>query len=168
MKTFDIMSEYYALQDLIEAEQENPTFNPLTGEIIPIEEILKEELQKLQDEKVTKLENIEYLKRDNKAKSEALADEIRRLQARKKSLEKANENLTKLQDILLAGEKLKTTKFTFSYRKYKTPNILNEDLIPDEFKKVKYTIDNTKLKKALENEKIQGAELIEKKSLSVR
>jgi len=168
MKTFDILSEYYALMELIEEAESNPEFNPETGEVIPVEEILKEEIEKLNGEKVTKLENIEYLKRDNKSKIEALSEEIKRLQARKKSFEKANENLAKLQYYLLQGEKLKTDKFTFSYRKSKAVEITNEDLIPDEYKKVEYKVNKIELKKALEKEKIQGAELVEKKSLSVR
>ena len=168
MKTFDILSEYYSLMELIEEEENNPEYNPETGEIIPVEEILKDEIEKLNGEKVTKLENIEYLKRDNKSKIEALSEEIKRLQARKKSFEKANENLAKLQDYLLQGEKLKTDKFTFSYRKSKAVEIINEDLIPDEYKKIEYKVDKMKLKKALEDTKIQGAELVEKKSLSVR
>ena len=168
MKTFDILSEYYTLMELIEEAENNPEYNFETGEIIPVEEILKDEIERLQGEKVTKLENIEYLKRDNKSKIEALSEEIKRLQARKKSFEKANENLAKLQDYLLQGEKLKTDKFTFSYRKSKAVEIINEDLIPDEYKKIEYKVDKMKLKKILEKEKIQGAELIEKKSLSVR
>ena len=169
MRTFDIIKEYYALQDLIEAELENPSFDPTTGEVIPIEEILKEEIGNLQGAKEEKLENIEYLKRDNKSKIEALNEEIKRLQNRKKSLEKTNENLSNLQNILLAGEKLKTTKFTFSYRKSKSVEIKELDLIPDDYKKVTYTADKTKIKKAIEaGEFIQGAEIVEKKSLSVR
>jgi uncharacterized small protein (DUF1192 family) len=168
MKTFDIMQEYCSLLELIEEAESNPEFNPETGEVIPVEEILKEEIERLQGEKVTKLENIEYLKRDNKSKIEALSEEIKRLQARKKSFENANSNLAKLQDYLLQGEKLKTDKFTFSYRKSKVVNIVDEDLIPDEYKKIEYKVDKMKLKKILEKEKIQGAELIEKKSLSVR
>ena len=168
MKTFDILSEYYTLMELIEEAENNPEYNPETGEIIPVEEILKEEIEKLEGEKIEKLENIEYLKRDNKSKIDTLADEIKRLQGRKKSFENANDNLTKLQDYLLQGEKLKTDKFTFSYRKSKVVNIVDEDLIPDEYKKIEYKVDKMKLKKILEKEKIQGAELIEKKSLSVR
>ena len=168
MKTFDILSEYYSLMELIEEAENNPEYNPETGEIIPVEEILKEEIEKLEGEKIEKLENIEYLKRDNKSKIDTLADEIKRLQGRKKSFENANDNLTKLQDYLLQGEKLKTDKFTFSYRKSKAVEIINEDLIPDEYKKIEYKVDKMKLKKALEEVKIQGAELIEKKSLSVR
>jgi DNA repair exonuclease SbcCD ATPase subunit len=168
MKTFDILSEYYSLMELIEEAENNPEYNPETGEIIPVEEILKEEIEKLEGEKIEKLENIEYLKRDNKSKIDTLADEIKRLQGRKKSFENANDNLTKLQDYLLQGEKLKTDKFTFSYRKSKAVEIINEDLIPDEYKKIEYKVDKMKLKKALENTKIQEAELVEKKSLSVR
>ena len=168
MKTFDILSEYYTLMELIEEAENNPEYNFETGEIIPVEEILKDEIERLQGEKVTKLENIEYLKRDNKSKIDTLVDEIKRLQGRKKSFENANDNLTKLQDYLLQGEKLKTDKFTFSYRKSKSVEIIDEDLIPDEYKKIEYKVDKMKLKKALEEVKIQGAELVEKKSLSVR
>ena len=168
MKTFDILSEYYSLMEMIEEAENNPEFNPETGEVIPVEEILKDEIEKLDGEKVTKLENIEYLKRDNKSKIDTLNEEIKRLQGRKKSFENANNNLAKLQDYLLKGEKLKTDKFTFSYRKSKAVEIVDEDLIPDEYKKIEYKVNKIELKKVLENTKIQGAELVEKQSLSVR
>lgn len=163
MTTFEIKQEYQALTELLENE-----FDPETGEFVDVESILKEEIEKLNDEKESKLENIEYLKRDFKAKSVSLKDEIKRLQARAKSFERQVENLTKLQIFLLNGEKLKTDKFTFSFRKSKAVEIENEDIIPDDFKVISYRVDKTKLKKVLENEVIPGAKIVEKKSLSVR
>lgn len=163
MTTFEIKQEYQALTELLENE-----FDPETGEFVDVESILKEEIEKLNDEKESKLENIEYLKRDFKAKSVSLKDEIKRLQARAKSFERQVENLTKLQIFLLNGEKLKTDKFTFSFRKSKAVEIENENIIPDDFKVISYRVDKTKLKKVLENEVIPGAKIVEKKSLSVR
>lgn len=168
MRIFDIMSEYYALLEMIEQAEENPEFNPETGEIIPVEEILKDEIAKLNDEKETKLENLEYLKREIKSNADSLADEIKRLQARKKSFENQVEKLKSLQEYLLQGEKLKTNKFTFSYRKSESIEVEDEDLIPDEFKIITYKIDKTNLKKALKEDEIKGAKIIEKRSLVVR
>jgi len=167
MNTFDIKQEYRRLEELA------MEFDPETGELLNDDETLRQLAMELDGKREEKLENIEYLTRENKAKSEALAQEIKRLQARKTSLELTCVRLTELQNELLGGEKLKTDKFTFSYRTTKSVEV-PEKVDPEftDWVNVKYTWDKTAIKKALEESGVSydeyGVKLVEKTSLSVR
>ena len=67
------------------------------------------------------------------------------------------------------GKKLKTDKFTFSFRKSTAVEVIDETAIPDEFVEVKRNISRVELKKRLSaGEEIKGATLVEKQSLSIR
>ena len=165
MTTFDIAKEYRALEELIENSYDHET-----GEVVyDVDEVLKEDIEKLQDKKINKLERLEYLKREFKAKEDALKVEANRLRERAKSFNKKQEYFKKMQDFLLQGEKLKTDKFTFSYRTTKSVDILNVEILPCEFKVVEYKPLKKEIAKALkEGKEVEGAELVEKKSLSIR
>ena len=64
MTTFEIMQEYRALEELIEN-----SYDPESGEVLyDVDEVLKEEIEKLQENREQKLESIEYLKRELKQK----------------------------------------------------------------------------------------------------
>lgn len=165
MTTFEIGAEFRALEDLI-----NNSIDPETGEVLyDVNEALQYEIEALKSTRDDKLESIEYLKRELKASEEALKEEAKRLKKRADSLKKKQDYLKGLQDYLLKGKKLKTDKFTFSYRISKSVDILNIELLPSEFKAVEYKPLKTEISKALKDGKeVAGAELIENKSLSVR
>jgi len=167
MTAFDIKDQYRQLDELA------GEYDHETGEIVNSDEVLMELMAELKEAKETKLNAIEYLKRENKAMAQALADEVKRLQAKKQSLESTFTRLTELQDMLLDGEKVKTDKFTFSYRTTKSvqvPDEVNPDL--KEWVNVKYTWDKKKIKEDLETSGISydefGIKIVEKHSLSVR
>lgn len=64
---------------------------------------------------------------------------------------------------------MKTEKFTFSFRKSTSVQIENDATIPPQFIKVEKTISRSELAKALKaGEQIEGAQLIENQSLSIR
>lgn len=168
MTTFEIKQAYRDLEDMVSS------YDPETGEMTHSDEYISSYTALLDEERNEKIESIEYLKRENKAKAEALASEIKRLQGRKASLELTVERLTELQDTLLGGEKLKTDKFTFSYRRTKSvevPEKVNPDL-SKEWVNVKYTWDKKKIKEELERTGMSyeeyGIRLVEKTTLSVR
>ena len=142
MNAFEIMEAYRDLENMVNA------YNEETGEMIYTDEDIQEYISLLREEKDTKLENIEYIKRENKAKIDALANEIKRLQARKSSLEVSNDRLIEIQDTLLGGEKLKTNKFTFSYRTSKSVEVPEEvnTSVPSNWINVNYTWDKKKIK----------------------
>ena len=67
------------------------------------------------------------------------------------------------------GQRLKTEKFTFSFRKSSKVEVADMDSLPQEFIKVERTVSRSELAKALKaGEQIEGAALIENQSLSIR
>jgi uncharacterized membrane protein YheB (UPF0754 family) len=167
MKTYDIKSEFYAILELLENEE----FDQETGELIDNSEAIQQLLNEIEAERDTKANNIAYLIKEAKDTENALKAEIDRLNQRKKMFIREQESLKQLLDFLLNGEKLKTDKFTFSYRNSLSVKILDKDLIPAEYLNVKevFTPDKNKIKEALPNfENVTGAEIEVKKSLIVK
>ena len=68
-------------------------------------------------------------------------------------------------------EELKTATLKINFRKSQTVEILDEDLIPKEFKTVKVTtsISKAEIKKAIKNgELVVGADLIDHKNIQIK
>lgn len=166
LKVFDILSEIRALEEMLNE------IDPVTGEFINNEDIMKDYIKGLQVEKETKLNNIEDLKLEFKSQIEALKQKEEKLYARRKSLEANIERLKDLQVMLLQGEKLKTDEYTFSFRNTKSvvvPNEVNKSL--EIFTKTKVEWDKVAIKKELEkgiDYSEYGIYLEDKQSLSVR
>lgn len=166
LKVFDILSEIRALEDMLNE------VDPVSGEFINNEDIMKDYIKGLQVEKETKLNNIEDLKLEFKSQIEALKQKEEKLYARRKSLEGNIERLKDLQVMLLGGEKLKTDEYTFSFRNTKSvvvPNEVNKSL--EIFTKTKVEWDKVAIKKELEkgiDYSEYGIYLEDKQSLSVR
>ena len=163
MRVFDLLQEYRALEDLLNE------IDPITGEFINNEDVIKEYIENLNDTRDNKLDNIERLKREFEAGANALDSEIKRLQSFKKQKEKSIENLTNLQMILTQGEKIETSLYKFSTRKSKSVNIIDESLIPDDFFKIKKEVSKSEISKAINSGiDVSGAEIVEKTSLTVK
>ena len=163
--TFDILSEFRAIEELTNDVE----INEETGEIVDNTAILKELMDKLQSDKDTKLDNVEYIKRDFKLKENGLSDEIKRLTERRNSMRKKQEFLSSLQDYLLDGEKCKTDKFTFFYGSSTSTEIEDEDELPEEYINIEYKVNKAEITKVLRGGgAVAGAKLIEKTSLRVR
>ena len=166
LKVFDILQEIRALEEMLNE------IDPITGEFVNNEDIMKDYIKGLQVEKETKLNNIEDLKLEFKSQIEALKQKEEKLYARRKSLEANIERLKDLQVILLNGEKLKTDEYTFSFRTTKSvvvPNEVNKSL--EIFTKTKVEWDKVAIKKELEkgiDYSEYGIYLEDKQSLSVR
>lgn len=165
MKVFEILQEIRALEDLLNE------VDPETGEFINSEEVIKDYIKNLQFEKDKKLNNIEDLKLELKAKNEALKQKEEKLYSKRKSIENNIEKLKELQMILLNGEKVKTDEYTFSFRKSSSivvPSEIDAAVAPV---KIKYEWDKTAIKKEIEQGKDfskYGIYIEEKQSLSVR
>ena len=165
MKTFDIKQELFALRELLEQED----IDPETGEVFDNSESIKQLSDELEVEIDDKLEGIEYIKREYKATEQMLASEIKRLQERKAMMARKQEQLKKLQDFILSGEKRKTDKFTFYYSSSESVNLFDESEVPSDYFKFEPKIDKTAIKKALKSgESVPGAELETKFNLAVR
>lgn len=166
LKTFDILSEIRALEEMLNE------VDPVTGEFVNNEDIMKDYIKSLQVEKETKLNNIEDLKLEFKSQIEALKQKEEKLYARRKSLEANIERLKDLQVMLLNGEKVKTSEYTFSFRTTKSvvvPSEVNKSL--EIFTKTKVEWDKVAIKKELDkgiDYSEYGIYLEDKQSLSVR
>lgn len=167
ISTFDIGKEYLYLAEFMNEIDDE------TGEYVNSEDDLKSLIEEIDGKKSQKLENIEYLKRDIRGKSNTLDDEIKRLQERKKSFDNNVEKLTFLQNILLNGEKLKTEHFSFYYKTSESLKVPDE--VNDADKEWVITTkkwDKAKIKKDLKESGIDyselGFEFVEKQSVCVR
>ena len=140
-------------------------------ELIETEEIneeAKEEIMeaiKLQIE--NKAENIIAVIRNYESRIEAVKNEEKRLAEYRKSEEKKLERLKEYTITcmeMLDHKKLDTNLGRISLRKKPASlNIVDEDLIPNEYKEIVQTIkiDKAQIKKDLKDKKIKGVELVE-------
>lgn len=150
MKVYDIKKEYTELQELMEKDEY--VYDSETGELLEDNsQLLKELSENLQSSKEEKLDNIEYIKKELKIAQQALKDEGKRLSERAKMMENNQKRLLDLQDYLLAGEKIKTDKFTFFYGSSQSLIIEDESEVPERFISFIPKIDKTALKTAIKN-----------------
>ena len=167
LNTFEILQEIRALEDLLNE------VNPLTGEFINNEDVIKDYIINLQTSKENKLNNIEDLKLELKAQSEALKQKEEKLYARRKSIDANIERLKDLQEMLLQGEKLKTDEYTFSFRNSKSVEIYDVNMLEDKFFKIEKKPILKDIAEAIKQanskgESFFGAEIKDNISLSVR
>lgn len=167
MRTFDILSEYNSLIEMMGEVDEN-------GEFINDDATLKALLDELNQSKGDKLDNIELIKRDFQAKADTLKAEIDRLAKRKKSFENQVDKLQALQELLLNEDGFKTDRFTYSYRKSESVKVPEtcDNSYPKEWIITKYQFDKKAIKEAIKKSGIDyseyGIELVTNVSLQVR
>lgn len=167
MNTHEIKNEFFAIQELLENEE----FNEETGELIDNSETIKQLLNEIEDERDIKADSIAYLIKEANESELSLKAETARLNERKAMFIRQQDSLKQLLDFLLGGEKLKTDRFTFSYRTSQSVKINNEDLIPAEYLNVKetFTPDKKRIKEALQDfNDVAGCEIEVKKTLGVK
>ena len=167
LNTFEILQEIRALEDILNE------IDPVSGEFINNEDVIKDYIINLQTSKENKLNNIEDLKLELKAQSEALKQKEEKLYARRKSIESNIERLKDLQVMLLQGEKLKTDEYTFSFRNSKSVEIYDVNMLEDKFFKIEKKPILKDIAEAIKQanskgESFFGAEIKENISLSVR
>jgi seryl-tRNA synthetase len=172
MKLFEIAGEFRALRDILENDIE---FDEETGEItdtsLTIQSLYNEIALKLSD----KLDNSAYVVKNLETTSKALKEEAKRLSDRAKQLQDNADKLKQLMEYALieSGEdKLKTDKFTFSFRNSESLSIEDSVMpsdLPSEFVRVKYEFDKVSLKEALKNgELFDGVSISKNKSFTIK
>lgn len=167
MNVFDINEEMRALRELSQTVE----FNEETGEVFDNTQELKDLLDGIELERDKKLDSIEYIKREISGAMALLKEEEERLAKKRKSLFNNVERLKELQSDLLQGEKVKTDKFSFSFRNSESVVVENWfiDQLEDKYKNIKIEPNKTELKKALKSgETFEGVEIVTKMSLGVR
>lgn len=161
MKLYDIDESIKDLEDKL-----NQAINMETGEITTEFEDIQAELDNFAIKKEKKCLNIAKLIINKQAESKALADEIKKLQARKKQSDSSIEwlkryvTLSLQKDPLIAGEKLSDNQCQITWRKSQSVNIVDESLIPDEFIKIKREPNKSDIARFLKDGKtVYGCEL---------
>lgn len=157
------------IADLLEAM--NESFNEETGEWDKCDELA---FDALADELVRpKLERMQRARNFIAGDIAAVDAEIKRLQARKKALERDDEHLAErilfgLKSVF--GGKLKTALFTFSTRRSERLIVDDEKAVPPEFLKTKVEVDKAGLKKHIKEtgEIINGVHLEALENLTVK
>ena len=134
--------------------------------------IFAEALAAIDGEAGEKLESYAMVLKNVESDINGVDAEIKRLQERKKAMQN---NVSRMKDNMsmllqeIEGNRLKTDKFTFSFRKSTSVQIDDISLIPMDYIKTETSVIKTDIKKALANgEQVAGASLVENQSLSIR
>ena len=139
-------------------------FDPETGEILDASAL--EQLQMDRDEKI---ENICLYIKDLVAEAKALADEAKALSERKERSAKKAESLKNYLQMMLDGQKWKSSKAAVSYRKTQSVVIDDINALKPEFLRVKTEPDKTTIKDVLKaGAAVAGAHLEERQSMSIK
>lgn len=134
-------------------------------------------LADIQGEISEKLDGYAMVIKNLESDNAGIKTEENRLAARRKHNENAIarmkermiETLEMVEPDDKGAKRVKTEKFTFSFRKSSKVEVADMDSLPQEFIKVERTISRSELTKALKaGEEIEGATLIENQSLSIR
>nr|DAN55305.1 MAG TPA: resistance protein [Caudoviricetes sp.] len=155
------------------------TLYELTGQFLDIYNLELDEETKLdtldsidwQTDYENKVENYVKVIKNTESDVEARKNEIKRLtelnRADKRKIERMEENLK--ESMALTGhEQVDTTLFKVSFRKSEAVEV-DDLLLPEAYKVATYKPDKKRLKEDLKNGlEILGAELVERKNLSIR
>lgn len=165
MKLYELTQNYRNLESLLDnlGEQEGLTVEMIHGALGQVEDDIN-----------TKIENTCKVIKEIEADSIGIDEEIKRLSALKKQKENSVKKLKEYVEFEMNGiglTKVEGKLFKISFRKSKVVKVLDETKIPKEFIKIKTTetISKTDLGKALKSgEIIEGAELVENKTLQIK
>lgn len=153
---YQLNNAYAQLQQMIEDGQEG----------------LEDTLASITDAVEEKLEAYAMVIKNIESDVEGIKSEEKRLAERRKIMENGITRMKQAIAETLQGsgqDKVKTEKFTFSFRKSSKVEVSDIDSLPQQFIKVERTISRSELAKALKaGEQIEGAQLIENQSLSIR
>lgn len=145
------------------------TVNPETGEIVG-EHLDVEALQELAAERREKVENIGLFIKNETAKAQAIADELKAMQARKKAHENRVEALKRYLLKFGGGENVETARVCVKYSAGRESTVVDapED-IPEAYRVYTFKPDKTAIKKAIKaGETIPGAHLERNPSVSIK
>lgn len=159
MKLYELTDSYFELLNLLEQEVDN--------------DHIKEALAVIDDEFDVKAENIVKVIRSLEASAEALKAEKQRFNDRQKSIES---NIAKLKDYLFHNMKqmnknsVQSDLFDIKVRNNAPSlNILDETKIPKQFYiEQQPKLDKRELLRYVKENKVDGVELQQKQSLSIR
>ena len=143
-----------------------------TGELMIDDAALDALLMERQD----KIEGVALLHKNVSAEAAAIKAEEDALKKRREALEKKKDGLARYLERALAGERFETAKVAVTYRKSEQTEITDPERFfkwakrHKDFLRIKDPdADKTAIKAAIKaGEKIPGAEIVEKRTMSIR
>lgn len=157
---YELTGIFNQVADMIDGEEINPA-------IIDTLESLEMAIEEKADGYAKVMKNTEVT-------SNGIAEEIKRLQARKKALDNNVKNMKiSLQNTMetIGKTKFKTVLFSFNIQKnQESVNFTDESLIPDKYQKVAITYDKSAIKSDIKENglEIPGVEITQSQSLRIR
>ncbi|MBY0755054.1 siphovirus Gp157 family protein [Clostridium sardiniense] len=161
MKLYELTQNYRNLEGL--GDEEGLTV-----------EMIQEALGQVEDDINIKIENTCKVIKEVEADTDGIDEEIKRLTSFKKSKENLVKNLKEYISFEMKGiglNKVEGKLFKVSFRKSKAVNIIDQSKLEERFinRKVEEKANKKEIMNALKNgEIIEGAELIENKSLQIK
>jgi phage host-nuclease inhibitor protein Gam len=169
LSLFDISTEFYALKDLVDNDLE---VNEETGEIVDNSMELKKLFVELKMSLEDKLDNTQRYLLTLDGEIDILDKEIKRLQAKKQSVNNKKDRLKKIVLSTLENTglgKIKTALYSFSIKETESVEIVDFDSLGRNFLRLKKEADKKAIKEAIKNgDQVDGAKIVKNKSLGVR
>ena len=137
-----------------------------TGEIIDVEK-----LSDLQMQREQKIESVVLWIKNLRSDAEAYKAEKEVFEEREKQAKNKAERLAAWLTEVLDGEKFITPKCSVTFRKSEAVEVVNPELVPKEFQKVKVEVspDKIAIKNALKHwTNVPGCELVLKKNIQIK
>lgn len=158
----------YEIDQEIEQALSRTMIDEETGEILACPDM--ERLNELQMEREKKLENVALFYKNADAEAKAIAEEIKKLQARKKVLDNKCEGAKNWIAFALNNEKFSTPKCAVSFRKTEQTVVDDIYALPPAYIRIKEPeADKTAIKNAIKaGETIPGCRLEEKISCTIK
>lgn len=161
MRLYEIAERFRAWFEEIEA---------LDGEVTDLHAV---ELSELEGDLREKVEACAVFMRSQDAQAAAIGEEIKRLQARKRACEAAEERVRQalIATMVATGQtKVKTALFSVSVRDSQGEVVVSDEaLVPDEYFRVKRELSRSAMREALKGgAEIPGAELRINKTVVVK
>ena len=135
-----------------------------TGEILNFDE-----LDALELEKNTKVENICLLIKNLRSDAEAYKAEKNSFELKRKHAENKANRLTAYVQYILAGEKIKSSKVNVSYRKSEKVECVDMLMVDPDYLKYTPELDKTKIKEAIKaGVEVKGCQLVERQNVQIK
>lgn len=137
-----------------------------TGELLNTADL--DELQMARDEKI---ENVGLWIKNLNAEAAAVKAEKDAMADRQKRLERKAESLKNYLAYALNGQKFSTPKVAMTFRKSESVNIIDEQLLPDDYLNITIVTkpDKKIIKDAIKaGKEVLGAELVTKQNLQIK
>lgn len=155
MKLYELTGAFNQVAEMLEFDSENAAIiDTLESIDLAIEE---------------KADGYAKLIRNQEASSKAFDEEIKRMKERKQAVDNNVKRMKlSLQNAMveIGKTKFKTDLFSFNIQKNQpSVEIIDESLVPDEYKKINIEFDKSAIKKA---ENVPGVEIKQSESLRIR